>query len=87
MIVDRLNALPGVRCISPGGAFYAFANVDGTGRSCGDLQTAFLEDAGVATIAGTSFGLYGEGYIRFSYANSRKNIERAMDRIDALLAS
>lgn len=81
VIVDRLNQLPGFRCQRPGGAFYAFPNIEGTGRSAADLQDGLLTETGVAIIAGTSFGDQGEGYIRFSYANSIENIERAIDRI------
>ena len=86
VIVSRLNQLPGVTCLDPAGAFYAFPNITGTGMDARALQTRFLEEAGVATVAGPSFGLHAEGYIRFSYANSVENIEWAMDRIGALLA-
>ena len=85
VIVDDLNALPGISCVTPGGAFYAFANVTGTGQSAKQLQDAMLEKAGVATVAGTSFGIHGEGYIRFSYANSVDNIRTAVTRIGELL--
>ena len=85
-IVAGLNALPGVRCADPGGAFYAFPNITGTGLTSLQAQDRFLADAGVATIAGTSFGAFGEGFLRFSYANSLENIERALDRIGRLLA-
>ena len=85
VIVKELNDLPGVRCIEPGGAFYAFPNIAGTGKSARELQDLFLEKAGVATVAGTSFGKFGEGYIRFSYANSVENIREAMKRIRPLL--
>ena len=84
-IVPMLNQLPGFRCVNPGGAFYAFPNITGTGMSARDLQHRLLEESGVATIAGTSFGIHGEGYIRFSYANSIENIEAAVKRIGALL--
>jgi aspartate aminotransferase len=84
-IVPMLNQLPGFRCVNPGGAFYAFPNITGTGMSARDLQHRLLEEAGVATIAGTSFGIHGEGYIRFSYANSIENIEKAVKRIGTLL--
>ena len=87
VIVGELNDVPGVRCVMPGGAFYAFANVSGTGAASQDLQTRLLEEAGVAAVAGTSFGEYGEGFIRFSYANSVDNIREAMRRFRELLAS
>lgn len=86
VIVDELNDIPGVRCIMPGGAFYAFANVSGVGAASLDLQTRLIEEAGVAAVAGTSFGEYGEGFIRFSYANSIENIREAMRRFRELLA-
>jgi aspartate aminotransferase len=85
VIVGLLNQLPGVTCVNPGGAFYAFPNISGTGLSARELQNAMLETAGVATVAGTSFGIYGEGYVRFSYANSVENIRKAMTRIGTLL--
>ena len=86
LIVDGLNAIPGFRCRRPGGAFYAFPNVEGTGFDARSLQRRLLEEAGVATVAGTSFGHLGEGFIRFSYANSVDNIEKALKRITSLLA-
>jgi aspartate/methionine/tyrosine aminotransferase len=85
VIVERLNQLPGVSCIRPGGAFYAFPNITGTGRSARELQDTLLSEVGVALVAGTSFGDQGEGYIRFSSANSVENIERAIDRIANVL--
>ena len=84
-IVDALNGLPGVRCADPAGAFYAFPNIEGTGLSAREAQDRFLNEAGVATIAGTSFGAWGEGYLRFSYANSLENIEKAIERVRACL--
>ena len=84
-IVPLLNQLPGIRCVDPGGAFYVFPNVTGTGMSAKDLQNKMLEQAGVATVAGTSFGIHGEGYVRFSYANSVENIREAVSRLAALL--
>ncbi len=86
MIVDGLNELPSVTCTMPGGAFYAFPNITETGVDAHTLQNRLLEDAGVATIAGTSFGALGEGYVRFSYANSTENIEKALARIKASLS-
>ena len=86
VIVEGLNALPGVRCRRPGGAFYAFPNIEGTGMDARTLQNRLLEETGVATVAGTSFGAQGEGFIRCSYANSVDNIERALERMQTLLA-
>ena len=85
IIVEELNALPGFRCADAAGAFYAFPNVEGTGLSSREAQDRFLKDAGVATIAGTSFGKWGEGYLRFSYANSTDNIKEAIRRIRDIL--
>jgi aspartate/methionine/tyrosine aminotransferase len=87
MLVAALNGLPGVRCAQPGGAFYTFPNIVGTGYDARTLQGQLLEKAGVATIAGTSFGEYGEGYLRFSYANSREAIGEAIDRIRKFLGN
>ncbi|MEZ5842513.1 MAG: pyridoxal phosphate-dependent aminotransferase [Hyphomicrobiaceae bacterium] len=87
VIVAELNQLPGFRCVEPGGAFYAFPNIEGTGMSARELQGRMLEEAGVATVAGTSFGICGEGYIRFSYANSTENIREAIRRVGAMLTS
>jgi aspartate aminotransferase len=86
VIVGELNQIPGFRCVEPGGAFYAFPNVEGTGLDAKALQTKLLEEAGVAVIAGTSFGAYGEGYLRFSYANSTDNIREAIRRIRRCLS-
>ena len=85
VIVSELNRIPGFRCADPGGAFYAFPNIEGTGLSAREAQDRFLEVAGVATIAGTSFGAWGEGYLRFSYANSIDNIREAIRRIRGCL--
>jgi aspartate/methionine/tyrosine aminotransferase len=87
VIVDALNQIDGFSCVEPGGAFYAFPNITGTGMDAKTLQTRMLEEAGVAVIAGTSFGAMGEGYLRFSYANSTQNIVTAIDRIRAMLAA
>ncbi len=85
IIVRELNALPGFRCADAAGAFYAFPNIEGTGMTSKEAQNRFLEEAGVATVSGTSFGAWGEGYLRFSYANSAENILEAIRRIRALL--
>ena len=87
VIVEELNSLPGVRCVMPGGAFYAFPNIKGTGLTSTVLQDKLLTEAGIAVIAGSSFGAHGEGYLRFSYANSVENIREAMRRMRALLKS
>ena len=87
MIVAALNGLPGFRCVQPGGAFYTFPNVTGTGYDARTLQAKLLEEAGVATVAGTSFGEFGEGYLRFSYANSPEAIGEAIERIRRLLGN
>ena len=86
LVVDGLNKLPGVTCITPKGAFYAFPNVKATGRPAKKLASALLEEAGVALIGGPDFGILGEGYIRLSYANSEENIERALARMADFLA-
>ena len=85
VIVGELNQIDGFSCVEPGGAFYAFPNITGTGLDARTLQDRLLNEAGVATIAGTSFGTFGEGYLRFSYANSVDNIRTAMARIRACL--
>ena len=85
-MVAELNNLPNVRCADAAGAFYAFPNVAETGLSAKEAQDLFLEKGGVATIAGTSFGTNGEGFVRFSYANSEENILRAIERLRPLLA-
>ncbi len=84
-IVEGLNALPGISCRTPLGAFYAFPNIKDTGWQAKALASALLEETGVATIGGPDFGILGEGYIRLSYANSTKNIKKALERIDNFL--
>jgi aspartate aminotransferase len=86
LVVDGLNALPGISCVTPKGAFYAFPNITRTGWKAKALASALLEEAGVATIGGPDFGVHGEGYIRLSYANSAENIARALERMDDFLA-
>jgi len=85
-IVAGLNDLPGVTCLQPQGAFYVFPNITGTGLTSGELADRLLNEAGVAALAGTAFGRYGEGFLRFSYANSVENIQAALDAIRAELA-
>jgi aspartate aminotransferase len=86
VIVAGLNDIPGVTCVEPQGAFYAFPNITGTGLTSGELAGRLLADAGVAALSGTAFGKYGEGYMRFSYANSVENIQLALDAFRATLS-
>ena len=86
LIVDGLNELPGVECITPQGAFYAFPRITETGHPADDLADLLLEEAGVACLSGTAFGRYGEGHLRLSYANSRENIGLALERMGEVLA-
>jgi len=81
VVIEELAAVPGLTCVDPGGAFYAFPNVSATGLSAKELEVKLLEEAGVATLAGSSFGPRGEGYLRLSYANSTDNIRAAVARI------
>ena len=81
VIVAELNRIPGFRCVRPGGVFYTFPNVEGTGRGSRQLQDELLDQLGVAVISGTSFGINGEGYLRFSYAASTEAILEACERI------
>ena len=83
LFVGMLNEIPGVKCRMPNGAFYAFPNITGTGYTSEELATRLLNEAGVAALAGTAFGEYGEGYLRFSYANSRENLAEAARRMRA----
>lgn len=85
LVVEGLNALPGISARTPLGAFYAFPNIKATGWKAKPLASALLEKAGVATIGGPDFGILGEGYIRLSYANSRENISLALERIREFL--
>ncbi len=85
-IVAELNRLPGVRCVTPAGAFYAFPNVTGTGMTSSVLAQRLLDEAGVATLPGNSFGQGGEGFLRLSYANSLENLAKAIERLRRFLA-
>jgi aspartate/methionine/tyrosine aminotransferase len=85
IVVAGLNDLPGVSCLEPQGAFYAFPDITGTGQSSSGLQARLLADAGVAALAGPAFGPYGEGFLRFSYANSVENIRLALEAVRAQL--
>ncbi|MCC6313578.1 MAG: pyridoxal phosphate-dependent aminotransferase [Thermomicrobiales bacterium] len=87
LIVEGLNAIPGVTCRMPKGAFYAFPNISATGLSSKVFADRLLDEFGVAALAGTSFGDHGEGYLRLSYANSEENLTKALQRIDAAVRS
>ena len=80
-ICQGLNQIPGFRCALPGGAFYAFPNVTGTGMDSKELADLLLYEAGVSCLDGRCFGEFGQGFLRFSYANSLENIEEALARI------
>ena len=86
VIVAGLNDIPGVSCLEPDGAFYVFPRITGTGLSSGELAARLLDEGGVAALSGTAFGRYGEGYLRFSYANSVANIQSALKAIAGVLA-
>ena len=81
VIVDGLNKIKGITCKKPRGAFYVFPNIEGTGMDCRKLGEHLLNNAGVAVLPGTSFGKYGEGHLRLSFANSVENIKKALERI------
>jgi aspartate/methionine/tyrosine aminotransferase len=85
LVVDGLNAIPGVRCLSPHGAFYVFPEISGTGLTGSELAHKLLHEAGVCVLAGTAFGHTGTGHIRISYANSRENLTEALSRIRGLV--
>jgi len=85
-IVDGMNKIKGWKCLLPKGAFYVFPNITGTGMKSKELADKLLNEAGVACLSGTCFGAHGEGFLRFSYANSLTNIEKALDRIKGVLA-
>jgi aspartate/methionine/tyrosine aminotransferase len=84
--VDGLNRIPGISCLRPKGAFYVFPNIQETGMKSQQISDLLLEKAGVAGLPGTAFGDFGEGYLRFSYANSVENINKALERIEQTLA-
>ena len=86
LIVEGLNRIPGISCTLPRGAFYVFPNIQGTGKTSREIADLLLQSAGVACLAGEDFGEYGQGYLRFSYANSQENIQKAIERIAATVA-
>lgn len=85
VMVNGLNSIPGVSCLSPEGSFYVFPNFKSFNKDAKEIADYLLNDAGVACLGGTAFGSYGEGYLRFSYANSIANIQKALDRIETAL--
>jgi aspartate/methionine/tyrosine aminotransferase len=85
IMVNGLNSIEGISCLSPAGAFYVFPNIQSFGKSSKEIADYLLNEAGVACLGGTAFGSYGEGYLRLSYANSIDNIKQALDRIDKAL--
>ena len=87
ILVDGLNRLPGVKCARPRGAFYVFPNITGTGRSSAEVAERLLTEAGVAALSGAAFGAHGEGYLRFSYANSEANLRLALERMRPVFES
>ena len=87
IVVEGLNNIRGIKCAIPSGAFYAFPNVEGTGMSSSEFANKVLEEAGVAVLAGESFGKYGTGHIRISFANSTENLVAAIDRIQKFVES
>lgn len=86
ILVDGLNKLPGISCPTPLGAFYAFPSIKGTGLTSQEFEQRLLNEAGVSLISGTSFGEYGQGYVRISFANSQENIREALRRMETFLA-
>jgi aspartate/methionine/tyrosine aminotransferase len=85
VIVSGLNKIKGLTCKKPHGAFYVFPNITGTGMNSSKFADYLLNEAGVAVLSGTSFGSYGEGYLRLSFANSIENIQKALERIEKSL--
>jgi len=81
IIVNGLNEIEGINCPEPKGAFYAFPNIAGLGLTSQEFEHRLLDEAGVSTLAGTSFGEFGEGYARFSFANSQENLREALRRM------
>jgi len=87
IVLAGLNDIPGISCVEPRGAFYAFCNITGTGLTSADLEARLLRDAGVAALSGTAFGPWGEGYLRLSYANSVPNLRTALEAIKSVVTS
>ena len=87
LVVDGLNAIPGIRCLTPSGAFYVFPDISGTGMTGSQLADRLLNESGVCVLSGTAFGQVGANHVRISYANSRENLQAALERIASLVAS
>ena len=87
LIMEGLRQIPGISCPEPEGAFYTFPSIKGTGLSSEEFQDRALNEAGVALLSGTSFGRFGEGYVRLSYANSQENIKKALERLESFVTS
>ncbi|MDW7675779.1 MAG: aminotransferase class I/II-fold pyridoxal phosphate-dependent enzyme, partial [Bacillota bacterium] len=85
ILVKGLRSIPGFSCPTPRGAFYAFPNITETGFNSTELADKLLEEGGVATLDGRSFGAEGNGYLRFSYVNSKENIYKALERIESVV--
>ena len=86
LLVDGLNAIPGITCKLPKGAFYVFPNVSALGKTSSEIESLLLDEYGVAALSGTAFGAHGEGYLRFSYANSQAQIRKALERVARMAA-
>lgn len=87
LVVEGLNKIKGFRCHRPSGAFYVFPNITATGKTSKEMENFLMEEAGVAVLAGTSFGPQGEGFVRLSYANSQANLKKAIEKIAAAMKS
>ena len=87
LITDGLRSIPGINCPEPEGAFYVFSSINGTGLSSGEFEERAMREAGVALLSGAAFGEFGEGYVRLSYANSQKNLQKAVERLDRFVRS
>ena len=85
IVHDGLNSIDGINCRMPLGAFYAFPNISDTGLSSSEFADKALNDYGVALLSGTSFGKFGDNYIRISFANSEENLSLAIDRLSSMI--
>ena len=85
LVVDGLNSIPGVTCLLPAGAFYAFPDISGTGLTGAEITEKLLFEGGVSVLAGTAFGNVGKNHLRISYANSRANLQEAIVRMRSVI--